>query len=116
MFLSSVLQELRGHELQVATDPEVGVVLERLLPSLNDWGRRVIGDSFGEKWETLLTHRFGSHIVQTWMTLAASTLDREVCTSCGEPLPLLTTGSRNLPAATEEAGEEPGRGCAADDG
>lgn len=78
IFLASVLSELRGHELQVATDPDTAVVLERLLPSLNDWGRRVIGDAIGEQWETLLRHRFGSHVAQTWLTLAAGTLDREV--------------------------------------
>nr|ODO02798.1 hypothetical protein L204_01539 [Cryptococcus depauperatus CBS 7855] len=77
IFLSSILSELRGHELSASTDPETSIVLERLLPSLSDWGRRVIGDSFGDKWEQLLKHRFGSHVVQTWMTLAADTLDRE---------------------------------------
>ncbi|EAL21763.1 hypothetical protein CNBC4650 [Cryptococcus deneoformans B-3501A] len=76
-FLSSVLSELRGHELSAATDPETSIILERIMPSLSDWGRRVIGDSFGDKWEELIRHRFGSHVVQTWMTLAADTLDRE---------------------------------------
>lgn len=80
-FLSSVLSELRGHELSAATDPETSIILERLMPSLSDWGRRVIGDSFGDKWEELIRHRFGSHVVQTWMTLAADTLSREVCSS-----------------------------------
>ncbi|WRT64203.1 uncharacterized protein IL334_001132 [Kwoniella shivajii] len=77
LFLTSVLSELRSHELQTSTDPETSIILERLLPSLNDWGRRVIGDAFGEKWEELIRHRFGSHVVQTWLTLAATTLDRE---------------------------------------
>ncbi|KAK1926743.1 armadillo-type protein [Papiliotrema laurentii] len=77
IFLSSVLSELRGHELTVSTDPDTAVVLERLLPSLGDWGRRVIGDAFGDSWEVLVRHRFGSHVVQTWFTLAADTLDRE---------------------------------------
>lgn len=78
LFLTSVLTELRGHELQVSTDPDTAVVFERLLPSLNDWGRRVVGDAVGENWETLVRHRFGSHVAQTWLTLAAGTLDREV--------------------------------------
>lgn len=78
IFLTSVLSELRGHELQVATDPETSVVFERLLPSLNDWGRRVVGDAVGDNWQTLVRHRFGSHVAQTWLTLAAGTLDREV--------------------------------------
>jgi nucleolar protein 9 len=73
-----VLSELRGHELQVATDADTSVVLERLLPSLNDWGRRVIGDAVGDSWATLVRHRFGSHVAQTWASLAAVTLDREV--------------------------------------
>ncbi|KAK8865980.1 hypothetical protein IAR55_001130 [Kwoniella newhampshirensis] len=77
LFLSSVLSELRTHELPTATDPETSIILERLLPSLNDWGRRVIGDSFGDKWKEVIRHRFGSHVVQSWMTLAADTLDRE---------------------------------------
>lgn len=76
-FLGSVLSEVRGNELKISTDPDTAVVLERLLPSLGDWGRRVIGDAFGGQWELLLRHRFGSHVVQTWLTLAADTLDRE---------------------------------------
>ena len=78
LFLTSVLTELRGSELSLSTDPDCAVILERLLPSLGDWGRRVIGDAFGDNFETLLRHRFGSHVVQTWFTLMADTLDREV--------------------------------------
>ncbi|WVR05940.1 hypothetical protein IAU60_002966 [Kwoniella sp. DSM 27419] len=77
LFLTSVLSELRSHELPVSTDPETSIILERLLPSLNDWGRRVIGDAFGDKWSEIVRHRFGSHVAQSWMTLAAGTLDRE---------------------------------------
>jgi nucleolar protein 9 len=86
-----VLSELRGQELPAATDPETSLVIERLLPSLNDWGRRVIGDAFfgdaeqdersresGGNWGMSARHRFGSHVVQSWFTLAAGTLDREV--------------------------------------
>ena len=81
LFLASVLAELRGHELQVATDPDTAVVLERLLPSMGDWGRRVVGDAFGDSWEEMIRHRFGSHVAQTWFTLGAETLDREVSSS-----------------------------------
>ncbi|OCF41800.1 hypothetical protein I317_04406 [Kwoniella heveanensis CBS 569] len=77
LFLSSVLSELRSHELPTSTDPETSIILERLLPSLNDWGRRVIGDAFGDNWPEVIRHRFGSHVAQSWMTLAAGTLDRE---------------------------------------
>jgi len=75
--LKDALDSLRGKELKISTDPDTSITLERLLPSLGDWGRRVVGDSFGTQWELLLKNRFGSHIVQTWLTLAADTLDRE---------------------------------------
>jgi len=74
----------------VSTDPDTAVVLERLMPSLGDWGRRVIGDAVGDEWGTLIRHRFGSHVVQTWFTLAADTLDREV-SSFPTPLKVLLT-------------------------
>lgn len=50
---------------------------------MGDWGRRVIGDSFGDKWEGLLRHRFASHVVQSWISLAADTLAREVSSALG---------------------------------
>ncbi|BEI83685.1 hypothetical protein CcaverHIS002_0402890 [Cutaneotrichosporon cavernicola] len=105
LFLSSVLSELRGHELQVSTDPDVAVVFERLLPSLNDWGRRVVGDAVGGEWESLVRHRFGSHVAQTWLTLAAGTLDREAHASPPVRLLLLVlTPDRALPSLDASEG------------
>ncbi|WVQ62132.1 uncharacterized protein L199_000270 [Kwoniella botswanensis] len=101
LFLTSVLSELRSHELPTSTDPETSIILERLLPSLNDWGRRVIGDSFGDKWEELIRHRFGSHVVQTWLTLAASTLDREAKNIYPPQQSKQDTSKGSLPKMTE---------------
>lgn len=44
---------------------------------MGDWGRRVLGDTFSGSWETLMRHRFGSHVVQSWIRLAADTIERE---------------------------------------
>lgn len=44
---------------------------------MGDWGRRVLGDTFSGSWETLLRHRFGSHVVQSWIRLGADTIERE---------------------------------------
>ncbi|WVW82368.1 hypothetical protein I302_104375 [Kwoniella bestiolae CBS 10118] len=101
LFLTSVLSELRSHELPTSTDPETSIILERLLPSLNDWGRRVIGDSFGDKWEELIRHRFGSHVVQTWLTLAAGTLDRETKGIYPPQQSKQDTSNGSLPKMTE---------------
>ncbi len=45
---------------------------------MGDWGRRVLAESFTGNWSTLLQHRFGSHVCQTLLALAAETIDREV--------------------------------------
>ena len=103
LFLNSVLSELRGSELQVATDPDCAIILARLLPSLGDWGRRVVGDAFGDGWEQIFRHRFGSHVAQTWLCLAADTLDREVSACiqgvrCSADL-LIDEGQISVPAS-----------------
>lgn len=76
-FLSASLSELRNLELRLATDPDTALIMERLLHSMGDWGRRVLADSFTGHWPTLLSHRFGSHVAQTLFALAAETIDRE---------------------------------------
>lgn len=76
-FLSASLSELRNLELRLATDPDTAIIMERLLHSMGDWGRRVLADSFTGHWPTLLCHRFGSHVAQTLFALAAETIDRE---------------------------------------
>jgi nucleolar protein 9 len=76
-FLHSALNEVRGLELQLATDGDTALVLERLIHSMGDWGRRVLMDSFSGKWRPLIEHRFGSHVCQTLIGLAGETIDRE---------------------------------------
>lgn len=45
MFVAAALREMSEKELQLATDPESSVVLERLLYSMDDFARRVFMDS-----------------------------------------------------------------------
>ena len=45
MFVEAALHEMSEKELQLATDPESSVVLERLLYSMDDFARRVFMDS-----------------------------------------------------------------------
>lgn len=76
-FLQAALNEVRGLELQLATDGDTALVLERLIHSMGDWGRRVLMDSFSGRYKTLIEHRFGSHVCQTLIGLAGETVDRE---------------------------------------
>ena len=76
-FLHSALEEVRGLELKLATDGDTALVLERLIHSMGDWGRRVLMDSFSGRWRPLIEHRFGSHVCQTLIGLAGETIDRE---------------------------------------
>jgi len=45
MFFVAALNEMRGKERQLATDPDCSVVLERMLHSMDDFVRRVFFDS-----------------------------------------------------------------------
>lgn len=45
-FLHSSLSELRSLELKLSTDQDCALIMERLLHSMGDWGRRVVADSF----------------------------------------------------------------------
>ena len=45
LFVEAALREMSEKELQLATDPESSVVLERLLYSMDDFARRVFMDS-----------------------------------------------------------------------
>lgn len=51
---------------------------------MGDRGRRILGDSLAGNWETLIRHRFGSHVIQSCIRLGADTLDREESTSIKE--------------------------------
>lgn len=45
MFFAAALSEMNNKELQLATDPECSVILERMLYSMDDFARRVFIDS-----------------------------------------------------------------------
>jgi nucleolar protein 9 len=49
LLLRACLHTLAGHEVELATDPETSVILERLLYSMDDFARRVLADSFASQ-------------------------------------------------------------------
>ncbi|CED83347.1 Predicted RNA-binding protein, contains Pumilio domains [Phaffia rhodozyma] len=77
LLLTAALSELRSRELQLATDTDCALVLERMIWNMGDFGRRVFADSLMGNYAKLIQHRFGSHVVQTLFTLGALTIDRE---------------------------------------
>ncbi|KZT55328.1 ARM repeat-containing protein [Calocera cornea HHB12733] len=77
MFLNAALEELNGKELQLATDPECSVILERMMHSMDDFSRRVLFDRLSGAFTQLACHRFASHVCQTLVTLSADTVSRE---------------------------------------
>ncbi|KDQ20636.1 hypothetical protein BOTBODRAFT_169367 [Botryobasidium botryosum FD-172 SS1] len=78
LFLTAALSEMSGKELQLATDPNCSVVLERMAHSMSDFSRRVFMDCLAGSYEKLVTHRFASHVCQTLFTLSAKTVSREM--------------------------------------
>ncbi|KAI9448557.1 ARM repeat-containing protein [Lactarius indigo] len=77
MFLMAALQEISGKERELATDPECAGGLERMAYSMDDFVRRVFVDSLTGSFESLIKHRFASHVIQTLLNVAASTIARE---------------------------------------
>ncbi|KAJ7590769.1 armadillo-type protein [Mycena floridula] len=77
MFFVAALTEMNGKEKQLATDPDCSVILERMCYSMDDFVRRVFLDSFTGSCETLMEHRYASHVFQTLFTLGAETVSRE---------------------------------------
>ncbi|KAJ1308926.1 hypothetical protein OPQ81_004611 [Rhizoctonia solani] len=77
MFLVAALSESSGKELQLATDPDCSIILERMLHSMDDVVIRVFADRLCGSYPQLAQHRFGSHVCQTLLEVAASTISRE---------------------------------------
>ena len=72
------LQQLSGHEIELAVDAESAIVLERLTHSMDDFARRVLADRFAGQYAALAKHPFASHVIQTLFTVAVKTIEREV--------------------------------------
>ncbi|TRM68525.1 armadillo-type protein [Schizophyllum amplum] len=77
MFVEAALREMAEKELQLATDPESSIVLERLLYSMDDFVRRVFMDSMSGSYESLFKNRFASHVCQTLFDVAGDSVARE---------------------------------------
>ncbi|KAH7930051.1 ARM repeat-containing protein [Leucogyrophana mollusca] len=77
IFFVAALTEMSGKEKQLATDPDCSVVMERMAYSMDDFVRRVFVDTLSGSYETLVKHRFASHVCQTLFTVAAETISRE---------------------------------------
>ncbi|EDR04892.1 uncharacterized protein LACBIDRAFT_303745 [Laccaria bicolor S238N-H82] len=77
LFFVAALKEMQGKEKQMATDPDCSVILERMFYSMDDFVRRVFVDSLAGSYETLVKHRFASHVCQTLFSVARDTVSRE---------------------------------------
>jgi hypothetical protein len=118
-------------ELKLSTDQDCALIMERLLHSMGDWGRRVVADSFAGQyvfltkaftqpsnfrqtsWNLLIQHRFGSHVCQTLFSLAADTIDREasflgICSGHDTRLTNnpAVTGKRHISQTAQRTGGE----------
>ncbi|KEI41361.1 uncharacterized protein L969DRAFT_85139 [Mixia osmundae IAM 14324] len=78
LLLASSLDNLNGKEIQLATDPECSIILERLLYSMQDWSRRVLADRFIGQYAALAKDRFASHVLQTLFSLGDQVIQREL--------------------------------------
>ncbi|KAJ3820976.1 armadillo-type protein, partial [Lentinula raphanica] len=101
MFFLAALGEMRGKEKQLATDPDCSLVLERIAYSMDDFVRRVFLDSLAGSYETLVKHRFASHVCQTLFTVVSDTVARETTAVVPPPRPDSAHDQDELRTATE---------------
>ncbi|KAI5122146.1 hypothetical protein M0805_000793 [Coniferiporia weirii] len=99
MFLVAALAELSGKERQLATDPDCSNILERMAYSMDDFVKRVFVDRLVGSYEQLSRHRFGSHVVQTLLSVAKGTVCRET-RGVFPPSPESEEDEGNLPLLT----------------
>uniref|UniRef100_UPI00398F14A6 nucleolar protein 9-like n=1 Tax=Pristiophorus japonicus TaxID=55135 RepID=UPI00398F14A6 len=71
LFITNVLDEVRGQELKLCTDPSVSLVLERLLGQCGAPGLRRFLAGLRPHYAHLTCHRCGAHVVQTALAQAA---------------------------------------------
>ncbi|KAL9936822.1 hypothetical protein V8E36_004057 [Tilletia maclaganii] len=72
LLLNAALQELSGHELALATDPDTSVILEYIIAHIQPIKLRILTDRLSGNLFTLSTHRFGSHVVEAILTALQS--------------------------------------------
>lgn len=77
MFFAAALTEMQGKELQLATDPDTAVILERMIHSMDDLARRIFTSTLTGSIIGVAKHRFGSHVLETLFEAASLTIDRE---------------------------------------
>ncbi|KAI0216288.1 Nucleolar protein 9, partial [Massospora cicadina] len=76
--MASAFNEMRGNEFQLVVDHECSRVLEKLLCLAPDYMKVYMLNVLSERFLTLVTHRFASHVCQTLLVLSAKMVEKEV--------------------------------------
>ncbi|KAG9050871.1 Nucleolar protein 9 [Tulasnella sp. UAMH 9824] len=88
LFLDATVGELKGKELVLATDPECSKILERISHVVDHGAKRALLRALSGSYPTLVKHRFGSHVCQTFLKVAAESLqDETIGDDISEPEP-----------------------------
>ncbi|KAG8932243.1 Nucleolar protein 9 [Tulasnella sp. 417] len=77
LFLDATVSELKEKELALATDPECSKIIERISHVVDHGARRGLLRALSGSYPTLVKHRFGSHVCQTFLKVAAESLHDE---------------------------------------
>lgn len=77
LFLDATVTELKGKELVLATDPESSKILERISHLVDHGAKRALLRALSGSYSTLVKHRFSSHVCQTFLKVAAESLQDE---------------------------------------
>lgn len=85
-FIGNIYRALDNTELQLATDHECSIILEKLLRFSDDFQLRVFMDRLTGRFSDLFKHQYASHVCQSLLTVAADVVDREMKDEAPQPV------------------------------
>lgn len=72
LFIQNVFSELDGLEYRLGCSHDGSKVLEILLSSANAFQLRVFYEKIREKIDSMIIHRYASHVIETWIKFSAN--------------------------------------------
>ncbi|EOR00559.1 Nucleolar protein 9 [Wallemia ichthyophaga EXF-994] len=85
MMMEATLTEMASNELCLSTDPECALMVEHMIKRMGDFEKRVFADALMGEINTIISNRFGSHVLETFFESSKGTIMRESSGNIAKP-------------------------------
>lgn len=85
MMMEATLSEMTSNELALSTDPECALMVEHMIKRMGDFEKRVFADALMGEINTIISNRFGSHVLETFFECSKGTIMRESSGDVAQP-------------------------------